>query len=146
MSIQVRQSLVAHPHTIFQSDGQRQDLLNPAKTQTGLIALLLELVQKGHIILFTAIRSDHHDDSALGEHCHANGFCADVWPLNSVNATDYIDAGDDRFAAFLSDAKRSLWLYQIGLAGTADTHANRLAAGPTVFDDDGADHIHLGAE
>lgn len=146
MSVEARQTLVAHPNTIFRSDTQRQDLLDPNKTQTYLIALLTYLVEKGHVILFTAIRSDHHDDSTLGVHCHANGYCADVWPLASTNATDYIDAGDSRFEAFLRDAATSVALYQIGLAGSAATQVNFAAAGPTAFQDSGADHIHLGAQ
>ena len=145
MSLQARHALVAHPRTIFRSDAQRQDLLDPAKTQTELVALLTELVHKGHMLLFTAIRSDHHDDSCLGLHSHANGYDADVWPLNSTDPTDYIDASTPAFEHFLADAARSPWLYQVGLAGEADTAADEAAAGRTVFSDGGADHVHLGS-
>lgn len=145
MSIQARQALVASPNTIFQKQSQRDDLLSPETTQTGLIALLSELVDKGHIIEFTAIKSDHHDDRDLGNFCHYNGYCADCWPLASTNAGDYLDAQDLRFQKFLEDAASSQCLHQIGLAGSADCEADREAAGPTVFDDDGGDHIHLGA-
>lgn len=151
MSMQARDALVNGPNTKFQRNTQRTDLLNPNLTQTDLIALLLALVAKGHIILFTAVRTDHHDDSGLGRPpeyvgTHAHGWAADVWPLNSPDPTDYIDAGDPRFAQFLEDAAASPWLHQIGLAGTADTPANRAAAGATVFSDDGADHVHLGSQ
>lgn len=145
MSIAARQALVDSPQTVFQHDSQRSDLLDPNLTQTGLIALLTELVAKGHVLLFTAVRSDHGDDSALGEHSHANGYCADLWPNHSANPTDYIDATDPAFAVFLADCAKSAWLYQVGLAGTAWTSANAVAAGDTVFRDDGADHVHLGA-
>lgn len=145
MSLEARQGLVASPLTLFQRDSQRSDLLDPSLTQTQLIALLIELVTKGYAIEFTAIRSDHHDDSALGLHCHANGYCADLWPLNTPTAGDYMDANDKRFGQFLFDASNSMWLYQIGLAGEADTLRNRGCAGRTVFEDDGGDHIHLGA-
>ena len=146
MSIQARRQLIDSPATFFQHEAeQHADLMDPAKTQTELIALLLELVGKGHVLEFTAIRSDHSDDSCLGYHSHADGFCADLWPLASRTAGDYLDASDDRFAAFLADAARSHWLYQIGLAGSADTRANQIAAGRTEFPDDGADHVHLGA-
>ena len=145
MSVEARLALVASPRTFFQNDTQRADLDDPATTQTGLIALLTELVAKGHNIEFTAIKSDHHDDSNLGEHCHFNGYCADLWPLASETAGDYLDAGDPRFAAFLRDVDASQWTYQIGLAGTAWTSANAVAAGDSVFHDDGADHVHIGA-
>ena len=145
MSIQARQALVDSPQTVFQHDSQRSDLLDPSLTQTTLIALLSDLVAKGHVLLFTAVRSDHHDDSALGQHCHANGFCADLWPNHSANPTDYIDPSDPAFAVFLADCAKSVWLYQIGLAGSAWTSSNAVAAGGTVFHDDGADHVHLGA-
>jgi hypothetical protein len=130
---------------IFQDESQQTDLLDIQKTKTELIALLLDIVNAGFILEITAVKSDHHDDSALGEHCHFNGFCADLWPLNSNNPGDYMDASDPRFRKFLSTAAASVWLYQIGLAGSADTPANKEAAGSTVFDDDGADHVHLGA-
>jgi hypothetical protein len=151
MSTQARGALANGPHVQYQDATQRTDLLSPNITQTELIALLAELVQKGHIILFTAVRSDHHDDSSLGTPpqyigTHAHGWAADVWPLNSANPTDYIDASDPRFQRFLADAAASSWLHQIGLAGSADTQANRAAAGKTVFPDDGGDHVHLGAQ
>jgi hypothetical protein len=144
MSIQARQDLVSK--LVFQRDSQRNDLMDPNMTQTTLIALLLELVNKGHHIEITAVRSDHSDDSALGLHCHANGYCADMWPLGSATPGDYLDAGNPYFQQFLRDAAGSSWLYQIGLAGSAYTDANVAAAGSTVFHDDGADHVHLGAE
>ncbi|GEM_PF-3489397 len=151
MSIQARDQLVNGPATVFQRNTQRIDLLNPDLTQTQLIALLTELAAKGHIILFTAVRTDHHDDSGLGRApafigTHAHGWAADVWILNSTNPTDFIDASDKRFQQFLADAAASPWLHQIGLAGSADVPANRSAAGDTVFSDDGGDHVHLGAQ
>ena len=145
MSTEVRQALVDSPQTVFQAESQRTDLLDPTITQTGLIALLSELVAKGHVLLFTAIKSDHHDDSALGLHCHFNGYCADLWPMHSAAPTDYIDAADPAFAVFLADVASSAYLYQVGLAGTAWTSSNAVAAGGSVFHDDGADHVHLGA-
>ena len=145
MSQEARTALVASPNTIFQDDTQRADLDDDQVTQTGLIALLTELVGKGHILEFTAIKTDHHDDSNLGLHCHFNGYCADLWPLASATAGDYLDAGDPRFQAFLKDVDDSIWTYQIGLAGTAWTSANAVAAGDAVFHDDGADHVHIGA-
>lgn len=145
MSQEARQALVDSPNTIFQADSQRADLLDESRTNTTLIALLADLIEKGHKIEFTAIKSDHHDDSNLGEHCHFNGFCADCWPLASTTAGDYLNAEDPRFQQFLKDVDASLFTYQTGLAGTAWTSANALAAGDAVFHDDGEDHVHLGA-
>jgi hypothetical protein len=146
MSQQARQYLVNHPHTIFQRDSQKSDLLDETKTKTELIALLTELIAKGHIILFTAVVTDHHPDACLGLHSHENGFCADTWPLNSTAPTDYVNADDPEMDSYLADGARSPWLYQIGLAGSADTSGDSAAAGDTKFSDGGADHIHLGAD
>lgn len=146
MSIEARQALVNSPNTFFQAQSQRDDLLDPNKTQTDLIALLTDLVAKGHIIEFTAIKSDHHDDSGLGLHCHFNGYCADCWPLASARAGDYLDSSDSRFVQFCHDAGFDPYEYQEGLAGSAWTHDAIVAAGSGVFHDDGGDHVHLGAK
>ncbi|MFY9883526.1 MAG: hypothetical protein WAL67_16770 [Candidatus Cybelea sp.] len=144
MSTQAREQLVSK--LVFQDGSQKSDLLNPSLTQTTLIALLLDLADKGHHIEITAVRSDHDNDSALGLHCHHNGYCADLWPLGSATPGDYLDANNPYFQQFLKDAAASVWLHQIGLAGTAWNDANVAAGGSTVFHDDGADHVHLGAE
>lgn len=142
-----REALVNSPKTVFQRDSQRADLLDPDLTQDALIALLCGLaLERGYWILFTAIRTDHGDDSALGFHCHAHGFCADVWPLHSANPTDYVDAGEPLFVQFLHDAARSAYIHQIGLAGSSYTVANIAACRGRAFHDDGADHVHLGAQ
>jgi hypothetical protein len=143
MSLAARAELCAK--LIFQDESQKSDLMNPEVTQTQLIALLLDIVGKGHTLEITAVKSDHHDDSALGLHCHFNGYAADCWPLNTYTPGDYMDAGTHDFRQFLVDASQSQWLFQIGLAGSADTPANHTAAGATCFSDDGGDHIHFGA-
>ena len=143
MSIQARQELCSK--LVFQHASQKADLLDVNKTQTQLIALLLGLTNMGWHIEITAVRSDHSDDSGLGFHCHAHGFCADLWPLANATPGNYIDANEPKFAQFLHDASISPWLYQIGLAGSAWMQTNVDAAGPTVFADSGPDHIHLGA-
>lgn len=147
----VRLSLTRSPLTIFQRDSQRDDLLDISKTQTYLIELLSHMVMMGWAMEFTAICSDHHDDSALApgpDHIgtHARGWAADCWPLRTAVAGDYLDPADPRFQRFLADLANAPALKQIGLAGGAQTSANVAAAGPTVFDDDGADHIHIGAK
>jgi len=144
MSLEARHALVNSPNTIFQHDSQRADLLDPSKTNTNLIQLLTDLVAKNHIIEFTAIRSDHHDDSYLGKHCHAYGDAVDCWPLRSTTPGDYKDASD--LAGFCHDAAIDPAEYQEGLGGSASTHANAVACGRGFFQDNGADHIHLGAQ
>lgn len=119
--------------------------MDPNVTRTELIALMLD-VTNGTPWEVTAVRSDHSDDSGLGEHSHANGYCLDGWPLNSPTPGDYMDETSFMFQAALRKARNSTWLYQIGLAGTAWTGPNAEAAGPTVFQDDGADHVHIGAK
>lgn len=143
MSQQARDDLVVH--LVFQDETQKSDLESETLTQTTLIALLQELVAKDWNIEITAVRTDHHDDSALGLHSHANGYCVDCWPLADATPGNYLDASDPRFQQFLADCATAPYLFQIGLAGSADTYANRVAAGHTVFEDTGADHVHLGS-
>lgn len=140
MSQAARDALVQK--LVFQRDSQRADLLSSNRTNSTLVALLGELVAKGHVLEITAVRSDHHDDGPRG---HAGGRAADCWPLATSKPGDYLDAGDPRFRALLSDAAASRWIFQIGLAGAADSHANRIAAGTTCFEDAGGDHVHLGS-
>ena len=52
---------------------------------------------------------------------------------------------DPRFQKFLEDVSKNQYLYQIGLAGSADIAINHTAAGSTVFSDDGGDHVHIGS-
>jgi hypothetical protein len=143
--LQAREHLVNHPNILFQEESQREDLLNEHLTQTNLIELLSELVKDHHFVI-TAVRSDHHDDSDLGYHCHANGFCVDCWPLESASPTDYAPAQGEKMDSFLKDVARSPVLWQIGLAGSGDTAHNQFISGPTCYSDDGGDHIHIGAK
>ncbi len=137
------------------SDSQRSDLLDEGKTDSNLVALLEYLIDRGHAIGVTACVSDHHDDSALNPTpphvgTHAGGFAVDCWPLNTATAGDWVPA--DGLKPFLADAAAFPGIYQIGLAGTADTEANREATGlpyevperPDCFSDSGDDHLHLG--
>lgn len=148
MSLAVRQWVVDHPHAIFRSQSQRDDILDPTRTQTGLIALIVHLLERGHIIEFTAIRADHHDDSNLNPDppyvgTHAGGYAFDGWPLASPTEGDYLDAQDPRFIAYVRDAQSSPWHFQTGLAGSAYCKCDIAAAGPGLFEDSGGDHVHL---
>jgi hypothetical protein len=157
MSQELRDALVASPNTIFQNPSERADLLDEAKTSTYLIELLYDIcVTKNWAVEFTAIRSDHHDDSSLGEapqyigtHWggeNGPGWAADLWPLNTPTAGDYIDASDPKFQQFLEACGVEPERMQTGLAGSAYTHADVVAAGSGVFQDAGADHVHLSAK
>lgn len=140
-----RTSLVRSPRTIFQRDSQRSDLLDPNMTSSGLIVALQWLVlARGYILEFTAIRTDHHDDSALGPFAHWQARAVDFWTLNSCNAGDYVDPTTHAFRQFLVDLYRAPGHAQTGLAGSANTEACRRAAGPNYFPDSGADHVHFG--
>lgn len=134
---------------VFQDISQKTDLQNDTLTQTGLIEMLMYLAQKGHHMEITAVKSDHHDDSALGQYCHFNGYCVDLWPLGSAKAGDYLDATNPFFQAFLKDVDASPVLWQVGLAGSAYTATNVACISPgpgraRVFEDDGGDHVHIG--
>lgn len=119
-------------------------------TQTDLCQALDNLSNKwnpkGIYIGVTAVKTDHHDDSNLGLHCHFNGYCIDFWFLLSRTWGDWMDANDPRFAECCRDAAIDPFEYQEGLAGEALTHDAIVAAGKNFFRDDGGDHIHFGAK
>lgn len=140
MSIQVRQELISK--LVFQSFSQSLDLLNPDVTNTYLVEGLHHIVNNGWILEITAVRSDHHDDSMLGKWCHFNGYAVDCWPLKSNHAGDYYDAGDPEFSKFLSQLPNVPGIKQVGLAGSAALSS--FLAQSLYFQDDGADHVHIG--
>jgi hypothetical protein len=154
MSLQTRQWVVNHPHTKFR--GNSSDILDPNKTNTAVIAHIVFMLERGHIILFTAINSDHHDDLYLNptpphEGTHAGKCAYDCWPLNSEDPSDYATPGDAVMNRFLTDGGECPYTYQVGEGGSAYTPGDvRIALGthsPTgdfVFQDDGSDHVHFG--
>lgn len=141
-----RQKLTSSGHLIFQDPTQPQDLLNPSVTQQCLIDLLSEIISAGYHLEITAVKTDHHDDSGLGLHSHFNGYCVDCWPLSDATPGNYVDAGTETFREFLAFCAQAKNLYQVGLGGSAYTATNMEAAGRTAFQDDGEDHVHLGAQ
>ena len=145
MSQEVRDMLANSANFFWADPCERDDIRDNTRTSTYLIALLQTLHDEGWYIKFTSIRCDHSSDANLGRHGHSGGFAVDCWPLNSPNTNDYINATAPRFADFLRAVAAAKYLHQIGLAGTAWTQENVRAAGPTVFHDSGADHIHIGA-
>ncbi len=150
MSAEARQTLVDSGHLIFQDEHddtadptQRADFLDPRYTNTNLIAFTAALIAKGYHVEITAVNRDHSDDSALGYHCHHNGFAWDGWPLTGPIPGEYLDQSDPVFARFLGDATSCAFYLKTGLAGEAATPENFAAAGAAVFHDDGADHVHF---
>jgi hypothetical protein len=150
MSIEARQAVVNSPNTFFQIESCRTDLLDPALTDTNLIALSQHLLDAGYAFEYTMVRTGHRDDGKKG---HFGGLAFDFWPLKTATAGDWLDAGDPRFQAFLACIASFKGLYQLGLAGTADTPQNAKATGlpyndfsadPCAFSDEGADHVHAG--
>jgi hypothetical protein len=151
MSLEVRQWIVAHPNALFRTQLQRDDILDETKIHTNVIAIIQALLNKNHIIEFTALCSDHHDDSYLnpptGAHTHAGHDAFDCWFNSGATLGNYLDASDYRFQQALKDtAALTSLLYQIGLAGEANILCDRQAAGSTEFTDDGGDHVHIGAQ
>jgi len=129
---------------VFQNDTQRSDLMNVNLTQTTLISAGLFMLTKGYHIEITAVKTDHSNDSYLGYHCHYNGFCWDCWPLNSAQPGDYMDPTTHNFRQFLVDLTHAPFILQVGLAGTAYSAENMNSLGSLGFQDDGADHVHVG--
>jgi hypothetical protein len=145
MSLEERKWVVNHPHAhFFNKASNHADILDEHKTQTNLIEMIVDLLKKNHIIYFTAINSDHHDDSALGLHCHHNGYAFDCWPMKSDKSGDYFDVDSSGFLSFLHDASTDVNYYQIGLTPDCYTPAAIAVSGNNVYMDDGASHIHLG--
>jgi hypothetical protein len=149
LSVAAREALAQSPSIVYRTPQQRDDIVNLAGVKTQLVAFMRYLVDSGFFLEVTALKSDHHDDLELNPtppHCgtHAGGWAIDCWPLTQSEEGAYLDAEDARFQFFLEVAKSGPWLYQIGLAGAADTQVNFLAAGEFYFADDGADHIHFG--
>ena len=150
MSSQARLRLVNA--VVLRDPSAALDLLNASTrtgTQTELIALLLDAVTAARTlskyVLITSVRSDHHDDSALGPHSHARGLCADVWLLRSKTDGDYEPGTSATFSDWLAAVRRSPWFYECGLAGECNTPYNLALLAPYGFVDIGADHVHLSA-
>jgi hypothetical protein len=143
-----RTELVNSGHLVFQKPSHRSDLLDPHKTNTGLIAYLSQLLGDfGHHFEVTAVNTDHTtNDGGPNGRGHNAGCAIDGWPLASARAGDFLDGATAEFRTFLQHAAVSHPLLQIGLVGDgADSHANFAAAGKTAFQDDGGAHVHLGA-
>lgn len=159
MSTPTREALVAKLFFKDEHDGTatptfRKDLLmewTPTEgTDSGLIALLLDLVNAGHYFEVTMVRTGHHNDGPNGHNPGGRG--VDGWFLNGPTQGDWMDASSPHFADALETLAASPWRFQVGLAGTSWTPANLAAIGGQValdtgaaFQDTGADHVHAGS-
>lgn len=114
MSTETRQKLVDHPRLVLANHSQKDDLLDPAKTNTWLVQFLLSIVQSTATpLLVTALNSDHRP----GTH-HGGGRAVDCWAAN------WASAGDDQVRFIMEAAS---WvscsgkpkLIEVGLSGLA---------------------------
>jgi hypothetical protein len=97
---------------------QYGDLVDPQMTRDELVGMLMALLGRTQSAIYvTAVRSDHHDDSGLSPGPLHVGTHAYGWAID---------------------------ILQVGLAGSADTSANREVLGGLYFSDTGADHVHIG--
>lgn len=133
----------------FQRDSQRTDLLNPHLTDTLVIQMLDDIVQRyprypeaTEYILVTSAYSDHAPDSDLGPHGHhpasGPGFAVDIAP-----------SGDD-WLGILKALAASPYVWSVGLGGVIAQEDRSKVTWPTdgkfiVFDDNNSPHIHVQA-
>ena len=142
MSEQARETLVSK--LFFQDAESKSDLLDVNITSTNLIEMLVEVTSRGYHLEITAVKTDHSADGYLGVHSHQAGRAVDCWPLNSPEMGDYMDPNCIDFLWFLRDTKRINQVAQIGLGGSAFTTSNMAVLGSLGFQDNGADHVHIG--
>ena len=142
----LRTQLCASANIKFQRMTQRDDLMTDRTQQTLIRALWA--ITRGFPIMITACVTDHSDDTALGKHCHHNGYCVDCWPIYVPRGSDwsYYDPASMDFRIFLRYVSNAPFVREIGLAGSAWSNQNMTAAllCKDVFHDDGEEHIHIG--
>lgn len=115
----------------------RDDLLDPNRTKTELIALLEELQSMGftgdNAIEATSVRGDHGSDPPGSVHGHEEGFAIDIW------------AGDR--VKLLEALTRCRYAWSVGLGGSANKACGASVTWPgypfVVFDDNNSDHVHV---
>lgn len=142
MSVEVRESLVKR--LFFQDLASKSDLLDPNLTDTYLIEILTEILDRGYFLEITAVRTDHGPDGYLGVHSHQAGRAVDCWPLISAKQNDYLDEDSATFRTFLSTLTKIQDIAQVGLGGTANSTYNMSLLGSLGFVDNGQDHVHIG--
>ena len=114
MSTETRQKLVDDPRLVLSSESQRDDLLDPATTDTWLVEFLCRLIETcPRPILVTALVTDHDPGTY-----HEPGRAVDCW-----NA-DWEEEGDAAVVDVMTAAARigatgSPTLVEVGLSGNA---------------------------
>ena len=115
MSIDTREKLVNHPRLVLSNHTQRDDLLDPNKTDTWLVQFLLSLVQScARPLLVTALNTYHKP----GTYHNPAGRAVDCW-----NA-DWASNGDDKVAEIMATASyiscsQKPQLIEVGVSGLA---------------------------
>jgi len=152
-----RQKLIDSGHFVFSADSQRADLLDPTKTNPGLIAFLIGLcIDKGHHFGVTAINSDHPTNDGGPDGLGHNAGCAiDGAPMASATPGDWVNPTSAEYKLYLEDVA-FLQPFQTGFSNgdtggpndTGDWYDNETAfavPGLNPFHDDGGAHVHHGA-
>lgn len=123
----------------FQRESQRADLMDPARTSTGVVAMLLHTVQEIPLLI-TAAYSDHCPDGCYGPHGHhpdkGPGYAEDLWP-------EHEDQGPLLIHNFVY---QNPFCTKVGLGGKAKTWWTKGYGdfnGTIVFEDNDSDHIHV---
>ena len=146
MSQAVRETLTKK--VTFMSPEDEGDLLDPLKTHTYLIAMLMELVQASqHPILLTSVYSSHTVDGGLASHGHhpelGPGFSADLW------IGDWKNVGDDRILDIIKLLPYNQYCWTVGLGGQAQEYGDKVTWPQDnkfiLFTDNNTDHLHLQA-
>ncbi len=140
MSIQARQELTDKLQ--FSDNTQKSDLLDPNKTNSLLIQMLLDVAHRcPRPLLITALTTDHPTfDGGVGTHGHTQGFAFDGWTATG---------GDAGVADLLRALAASPYVWTVGAGGVAK---NFLAGinfpndGKFIFFlDNNQDHVHAQA-
>jgi hypothetical protein len=139
MSTQARQAVANSPKIKYTDSSQKSDLLDPAKTNTYLIAMLQWFLDNLWLpIMVLAVKSDH---SPTGQ--HYDGCALDCYPANwqtgeQSTCTDMMTA-----------AAKCPFTEAVGLGGITKKWKGNVnwnqpgSQYSTVFDDNDTDHIHI---
>ena len=123
MSTETRQQLVDHPRLVLANHTQKDDLLDPNKTNTWLVQFMLSLVQScATPLLVTALYTDH-DPGTWHHPSDQAGRALDCW-----NA-DWASAGDEQIAKIMETASyiscsKKPQLIEVGLSGLSVNYMN----------------------
>ena len=141
MSTETRQKLVDHPRLVLANHTQKDDILNPNKTNTWLVQFMLSLVQSCSTpLLVTALNTDH----GAGTYHNPSGRAVDCW-----NA-DWASAGDEKVrfimetASYISCSLKPQ-LVEVGLSGLAVNYKDdfKWCCNKVFVEDYGRQNEHL---